>query len=134
MKKIILSAALSCGLLASATTITPTNSFTNLEEVTTVAIEVNPFCKSISKNDMETVKKLINMGENVNKFSGGMSPLMYAARYNRVEMIKLLVENGAKIKARDAKGNNAIEHAKRSGAKEAEALLRELNKSKKKRK
>lgn len=83
---------------------------------------------------METVKKLINMGENVNKFSGGMSPLMYAARYNRVEMIKLLVENGAKIKARDAKGNNAIEHAKRSGAKEAEALLRELNKSKKKRK
>jgi len=129
MKNYILTAALAFGLIANANTLNervlPSNSDNT---VLTIIKDVSPFCQSISKNDIETVKKLIKMGENVNKFSGGKSPLMYAARYNRVEIIKLLVENGADIYRKDEHGDRAIVYAKRAGAVDAEALLREMKK------
>jgi len=129
MKNYILTAALAFGLIANANTmderILPSNSDNT---IITITRDVSPFCQSISKNDIETVKKLIKMGENVNKFSGGKSPLMYAARYNRVEMIKLLVEKGADIKRKDRRGDTALVYAERSGATDAEALLREMKK------
>jgi len=129
MKNYILTAALAFGLIANANTmnerVLPSNSDNTI--IKTIK-DVSPFCQSISKNDIETVKKLIKMGVNVNKFSGGKSPLMYAARYNRVEMIKLLVEKGADIKAKDKHGDTAIVYAKRSGAADAESLLIEMKK------
>jgi len=129
MKNYILTAALAFGLIANANTmnerVLPSNSDNAI--ITTIK-GVSPFCQSISKNDIETVKKMIKMGEDVNKFSRGKSPLMYAARYNRVELIKLLVEKGADFKARDEHGDTALVYAKRSGAVDAVALLRELKK------
>ena len=131
MKNYILTAALAFGLIASANSIEGINLQNNLSKVTEVAIvDVSPFCQSISKNDIETVKKLIKMGVSVNKFSGGKSPLMYAARYNRVEIIKLLVEKGADIKAVDKHGSSAFVYAKRAGANDAQELLKELRKKK----
>ena len=131
MKKSVLVAALVCGFLVSATPVELNE--VKSEEVkvlTSKVTDVSPLCQSISKNDIETVKKLLAMGANVNKFSGGKSPLMYAARYNRVAMIKLLVDKGAKINVRDSRGNNALKHAKNSGAKDAVILLEELRKKK----
>ncbi|MBQ4822276.1 ankyrin repeat domain-containing protein [Aquimarina sp. MMG016] len=87
---------------------------------------VSPFCISVAKGDYEMVKKMIELGTEVNSFSGGMTPLMYAARYNRVEIIKLLVANGAKISRKDAKGNTAARYAERSGANDAINMLKEL--------
>ena len=131
MKNYILTAALALGLIASANSIKENNFQNNLQNVTkTSTLEVSPFCQSISKNDIDTVKKLIKMGVSVNKFSGGKSPLMYAARYNRVEIIKLLVENGADVKALDKHGSSVAEYAKRSGAAEAYELLKEMRKKK----
>ncbi len=131
MKNHILTAALAFGLIASANSIEGDNLQNNLNNVTEVAIvDVSPFCQSISKNDIQTVKKLIKMGVSVNKFSGGKSPLMYAARYNRIEIIKLLVEKGADIKAVDKHGTSVAQYAKRSGAIEAYELLKEMRKSK----
>jgi len=131
MKNHILTAALAFGLIASANSIKESNLQNDLQNVPRISItDVSPFCQSISKNDIETVKKLIKLGENVNKFSFGKSPLMYAARYNRIEMINLLVENGADIKAIDEHGNRASEYAKRSGAVEAYELLKEMKKKK----
>lgn len=89
---------------------------------------VNPLCVSIYKNDIEMVKKLIQLGADVNEFSGGKSPLMYAARFNNVEMIKLLVANGANLKAKDKHGRTALDYAKLSKANEALTLLKELKK------
>lgn len=89
--------------------------------------QVSTFCMAIVKGDTDTVKKMIELGSDVNKKSEGMTPLMYAARYNRVDIIKILVEKGAKIKARDSKGNTAMKFAKLSNAKEALALLKELS-------
>lgn len=131
MKKILLTALLAYGVCATASnnleTVLVNNSTLEIAKV-----DVNALCKSIAANDIVTVKKLLKLGEDVNKFSGGMTPLMYAARYNRVEIIKMLVNKGAKVKVRDSRGNTALIHASRSGAKQAEALLTELSKKKRK--
>jgi len=47
---------------------------------------------------VEIVKKLIEMGANINQTDMcGWSPLMYAARYGSVEMLKILIEFGANV-------------------------------------
>ncbi|GAA4277245.1 ankyrin repeat domain-containing protein [Aquimarina mytili] len=92
-----------------------------------ITAQTSPFCMAIVKGDTETVKKLIELGSDVNKKSNGMTPLMFAARYNRVDIIKLLVEKGANIKTKNSKGYNAMKFAKLSNAKEAIALLEELS-------
>ncbi len=89
--------------------------------------KTTPFCMAIVKGDFDTVKKLIELGSDINQKSHGMTPLMFAARYNRTEIIKLLIKKGANIKAKDDKGNTAIKIAKLSNAKEAIALLEELS-------
>ena len=38
----------------------------------------------------------------------------------------MLIAKGAKLKARDSRGNTALVHAERSGAKKAEVLLIKL--------
>ncbi len=87
---------------------------------------VSPFCISIAKGDYEMVKKMIELGTEVNIYSEGMTPLMYAARYNRLEIIKLLVINGAKINTKNRKGFNALKYAELSGALDAKKLLIKL--------
>ncbi len=89
--------------------------------------KVNPFCMAIVKGDLDTVKKMIEFGSDVNEKSEGMTPLMYAARYNRVDIIKILVDRGAKIKTKDSKGFTAMKFAKLSNAKDAMVLLEELS-------
>jgi len=87
---------------------------------------VSPFCMSIVKGDIETVKKLIELGADVNQKSNGMTPAMYAARYNKVEILKLLVEKGANLKVKSEQGHKAIKYAELSNAKDAVAYLESL--------
>ncbi len=96
-------------------------------DLATFKAKVNPFCMAIVKGDLEVVKKMIELGSDVNEKSEGMTPLMYAARYNRVDIIKVLVKKGANIKTKNSKGYNAMKFAKISNAKEAMALLEELS-------
>ena len=91
-----------------------------------VTYKVNPFCLAIVKGDIEMVEKMIKLGTDVNEKSKDMTPLMYAARYNKVGIIKLLVKNGAKLKTKNSKGYNALKIAKISNAKDAIAVLEEL--------
>jgi ankyrin repeat protein len=55
--------------------------------------------------------------------SRDMSPLMVAARYNKVEIIKLLLQKGADLKQKNEKGFTALNYAEFSKATEAIALL-----------
>ncbi len=96
-------------------------------DLTSIKVKVNPFCMAIVKGDLGAVKKMIELGSDVNEKSEGMTPLMYAARYNRVDIIRVLVKKGANIKTKDSKGYNAMKFAKLSNAKEAIALLEELS-------
>ncbi|MGS2741208.1 ankyrin repeat domain-containing protein [Sinomicrobium sp. M5D2P17] len=97
-------------------------------EVTKIT-NVSPLCLAISKGDVETVKKFIELGSDVNEKSRGMTPLMYAARYNKTEIIKLLIANGAKLKVKDDKGFTALKHAELSNAAEAVSVIEEALKA-----
>ncbi|MEM6865797.1 MAG: ankyrin repeat domain-containing protein, partial [Bacteroidota bacterium] len=76
MKKTILTMTTACFLMVAGVNANETSSFTK-EMNTTVSLEISSFCKAIVKGDLETVKKLIELGEDVNQKSLGMSPLHY---------------------------------------------------------
>lgn len=84
-----------------------------------------PLGFAISKGDIEAVKKFIEYGADVNEVSNGMSPLMIAARYNKVEIIKLLLSKGANINKKDENGFTALKYAQLSNAAEAIQLLKQ---------
>lgn len=85
-----------------------------------------PLCAAISKGDTETVRKFVEYGADVNEFSNEYSPLMIAARYNRTDIITLLLEKGANPKLRNERGQTALKIAEQFNATEAAELLRNL--------
>jgi ankyrin repeat protein len=90
-----------------------------------VAYEVTPLCNAIVKGDIATVKKFIEYGADVNESANGMTPLMLAARYNKVEILKLLLEKGANTNAKDERGYTALQYAQLSNATDAIAILKQ---------
>ncbi|MAO08368.1 MAG: hypothetical protein CL596_06620 [Alteromonas sp.] len=80
---------------------------------------VTPLCLAISKGDVDGVKKLIELGVDIEKKSNGLEPIHYAARYNQVEIMKALVEGGANIHSKCDKGHTALDYAKLSNATDA---------------
>ena len=101
------------------------NSATSVKE-----FKVNPFCVSIAKGDFETVKKLVSLGAEINQKSEGMTPAMYAAKYNRTDILKLLIENGANLKLKSDKGMTALKYAELHKAHDAKAIIEEALKRK----
>ena len=85
--------------------------------------EPNPLCQAILKGELSTVQRLIRQGEDLNKRSLGKTPLIFAARYNRPEIARLLLEHGADPKRRCARGYSPEWYARQSGATEVLALL-----------
>lgn len=83
------------------------------------AFDVSSFCKAIIKGDVELVKKMIALGEDVNQKSLGKTPAHYAARYNKPEILKLLVDNGANLKKRCDQGYTVKKYAEMAQAMEA---------------
>lgn len=81
--------------------------------------EISSFCLAIVKGDITTVEKLLELGTNVNEASLGLTPAMYAAKYNRVDILKLLVKKGADLNRRSDRGFTAKRYAQLSNAKEA---------------
>ncbi|GAB5476000.1 MAG: hypothetical protein Mars2KO_40990 [Maribacter sp.] len=125
MKKTVLTVATALLLMATASVeANHDQRETNAVTVTALAkAELSSFCKAIMKGELETVKKLINLGEDVNKKSLGMTPAIFAARYNKAEILELLIENGADLKKRCNKGWSIEKHAKLSNAQDVLAVL-----------
>jgi len=108
--------------------------FTNVARAATVSARAtsteignydnSPLCSAIMKGDLETVKKFIEYGSDVNEKSNGLTPLMFAARYNKVEIIKYLVEKGADKQLKDDKGNTALQYAEFSKSHDAVSFLK----------
>ncbi len=126
MKKTVL-ATLVVMCIAAVSFATEAKMTTNSHQYELTSFKTSPFCMAIVKGDLDTVKKMIELGSDVNQQSEGMTPLMYAARYNRVDIIKVLVGKGANVKTKNRKGYTAMKYAKLSNAKEAMALLKELS-------
>lgn len=85
--------------------------------------DVNAFCKLITTGDYDSVENMIKAGANINEKSVGMTPLMYAARYNRAPIVKLLIANGANLKLKSNKGYTALKYAKISNATDAYKVI-----------
>ncbi len=109
--------------MQAANTADPVNH--NLSPVTVK--NVTPLCLAIAKGDIDGVKKLIELGADVEKKSNGMKPIHFAARYNQVEIMKVLVEAGAKTKSRCDKGYTALKHAELSNADAVTAYLKSID-------
>jgi len=104
----------------------------NSELTTTMELEVpkvNSFCKAIMQGDYDTVKRMIELGEDVNKKSLGMSPVIFAARYNKAEILELLIDSGADLSQKCDKGYTAKKHAEISGADAALSVIEDAMKS-----
>jgi len=83
------------------------------------AFEINSFCKAIIQGDVDLVKKMIALGEDVNQKSLGKTPAHYAARYNKAEILEVLIQNGANLKKRCDQGYSVKKYAELAQAKEA---------------
>ncbi len=121
MKKFIftvLAIALSFGT-ATASELNKSNIKTSIEYS-----KVSTFCKLIIAGNYDAVKALIENGTNINRKSTGLTPLMFAARYNKVDIVKLLIKKGAKLKTKSENGNyTALDYAKMSKADGAYEVL-----------
>ncbi|WP_034061365.1 ankyrin repeat domain-containing protein [Lacinutrix jangbogonensis] len=122
-KTIIISAiALSFSLASlNATTVTSNYNSCEIESV----YSVNSFCLAIVKGQTEVVSELIKLGENINEMSNGLTPLMYAAKFNRVEILEILIANGANLSAKSYDGKTAKYYAKISKADDTYAIIEE---------
>ncbi len=125
MKKTILTVVAAFALVATGVRANDSSTIidSNLPS-SVISAEINSFCKAIMKGDFETVKKLIELGEDVNQKSLGMAPIHFAARYNQTEILELLIANGANVKKRCDKGYTAKKYAELSNATEALEVLK----------
>ncbi|MFD2587592.1 ankyrin repeat domain-containing protein [Croceitalea marina] len=124
MKKTILTIAVAISCAVTGIYANETNNDPVLNTEVSTNLELSSFCKAIMKGDLETVQKLIDLGEDVNKKSLGMTPAHFAARYNKPEILKVLINNGADLKARCDKGYTVKKYAELSNAMEALKVLK----------
>jgi hypothetical protein len=122
MKKTAIVLALALGF--SISNLNAMNIPSHSAEVSVLKSEISPLCKAVATGDMDEVKRLINNGVDVNKKSNGMLPIHYAARYNRVDMIKVLITAGSEIHSPCDKGYTALRHAEKTNATEAAQFLK----------
>jgi ankyrin repeat protein len=124
VKKSVTILALSLGL--SFVTLNATNYHNRLDvnEVKLIKTEVSPLCTAVARGDIEKVEQLINNGVDVNQKSNGMLPIHYAAKFNRVEIIKLLITAGSEIYSFSDDGLTALRYAEKTNAKEALSFLK----------
>ena len=88
-----------------------------------ITFDLSSFCKAIMQGDIDTVRRMIELGEDVNKKSLGMTPAIFAARYNKAEILELLIAKGANLKIKSDKGYSVKKYAELSNAKDALAVL-----------
>lgn len=120
MKKFVFTAlaiALSFGTITASTSLdAPVKTIVKYDNVST-------FCKLIRAGNFEAVKAMVENGTDINRKSTGLTPLMFAARYNKTDIVKLLIDKGAKLKVKSDNGFTALEYAKMSKAHDAYKLI-----------
>ncbi|MGP1991085.1 ankyrin repeat domain-containing protein [Zobellia laminariae] len=89
---------------------------------------VSPLSLAVVNNDYETVEKFLELGSNIEakEKTMGMTAVMYAARYNNVELVELLVSKGADLSEKSKMGMTALDYAKLSNASDVVTFLQSL--------
>jgi len=88
---------------------------------------LNAFCRLIQMGQYNAVKILVEDGIDIEKKSIGLTPLMFAARHNRVDIVNLLIKHGANlnVKSSDKRKITAIKWAEITNAKESYVVIKE---------
>lgn len=127
MKKTI--SLLGLALIAATNVALASNVATPIsKKVTIVNYDVTPLFVAISKGDIATVKKFVEYGVSVNESKDGVTPLMFAVRYNNPEIAKFLIEKGADITAKDENGYTALKLAEGANATKVAEVIRAASK------
>ncbi|OZV69182.1 ankyrin repeat domain-containing protein [Winogradskyella aurantia] len=124
MKKTAVILALALGFSIGNLNATNHNFNLSKDAIMVAPVEVSPICKAAATGDLDEVKRLINNGVDVNKKSNGMMPIHYAAKFNRVEIIKVLITAGSDIHKPSDNGYSALTYAERFNAKDAAQFLK----------
>lgn len=124
MKKSVAVLALALGFSISNLNATNEILSSDINDIIVQSVEISPLCKAVAKGNTDMVKMLIKNGVDVNTKSNGMMPIHYAAKYNRVELIKILITAGSKIHQPCDTGYTALGLAKKANAKEAALFLK----------
>ena len=119
MKKTIIMMA-SVGILTFSGAYANTNLNGDIDNVTVTLVNdnISSLCKAAMQGDVDKVRSLIATGKNVNEKSLGMTPAMFAARYNKPEVLKVLMLNKASLSIKSDQGYTVKDYAKMSKAKE----------------
>lgn len=119
MKKSIL-ICLSLGILTLSGAHANSSAINGIAEEVVVSKNdnISSLCKAAMQGDVEKVRSLIATGESVNEKSLGMTPAMYAARYNKAEVMKVLLLNQANLNIKSDQGYTVKEYAEMSKAKD----------------
>ena len=80
---------------------------------------------SIKMKQLKSVKYFVEKGANIEGVCTGKTPLMYAVKYGHLEIVKYLVNAGAKITAETSRGKNALDYAEKYDQNEIGDYLRE---------
>jgi len=124
MKNLIIYLGIAIIAFANASYASNKSSFDSQKNQNVFSESPSAFAIAISKGEIETVKQFIESGTKVNKKINGLTPLMYAARYNKVEIIEYLLQKGADRDIIDSQGFTALKYAELSNAYDAIALLK----------
>lgn len=87
--------------------------------------EFSPLHWATESNLLATVELLLRSGAEVDAEHHGRTPIILAATHGRMDVIKLLLENGSNIDARYQVWGNAVQAAATRGEREAMILLLE---------
>jgi hypothetical protein len=124
MKKSTVVLAIALGFSISNLNATNQSLVSNPGLETIKTTEVSPLCRAVATGNLEEVNKLLKAGADVNEKSNGMLPIHYAAKYNRVEIIKVLITAGSTIHKPCDQGYTALRLAQKTNAVEAENFLK----------
>ncbi|MDQ1097761.1 MULTISPECIES: ankyrin repeat domain-containing protein [Chryseobacterium] len=83
----------------------------------------NLLALAIKMKSVNIFQKLIDEKADLEKICDGKSPLMFAAKYGDLKMVKKLLESGAKKETKNNKGLTALDYAKKYNQPELIKLL-----------
>ena len=95
--------------------------YTNREGLGAIDIAVK-----YKRKDIVTLCKNSGIDLTTSKRKSGLTPLMLAASFNDIEMMKFLISEGADAKSVDRYGMDALSYAKKLGQKSAVKFLENL--------
>lgn len=124
MKKSVVVLALALGFSISNLNASNVILSSKVDNVIVQTVEISPLCKAVATGNTEEVKRLIKNGVDVNAKSNGMMPIHYAAKYNRVELIKVLITAGSEIHESCDQGYTALRLAEKAKADDAALFLK----------